>query len=297
VKSKITKILGIGLSAGLVFGLIGALFAAPVSADLMEWGIVNTPSWEDMVIVPASDILDYDIGGDGDTIYAVLEVGCDRDPTFDDGCSASDLNWHRLVKSDDGGVTWTDITANVFNAASIPDCDTEALCVLWFVSVAQDDEDWLAVVGRTEPDDEIWVVASEDGGDHFTFAGEVDDPVGHELKYVFDIDVSMEIDGIHNIAVAGRDDCGHGAIFRLKAGTWLSGSWEDTGDIADYSGWNTDVDAVIDCEFSPQFDIDDTIVCLGCDVETWRDGGFAVLQSGIWESGGSWSRLPRRQNH
>ena len=72
MKSKISKILGIGLTAGLVLGLIGAVFAAPVSADVMKWGKVSTPDMGDMVILPASDILDYDIGGDGDTIYAVL---------------------------------------------------------------------------------------------------------------------------------------------------------------------------------------------------------------------------------
>ena len=71
MKKKIHKILGIGISAGLVFGLIGAVFVAPVSADLMEWGIVNTPSWEDNVIEPGSDIYDYAVGPDGDTIVAV----------------------------------------------------------------------------------------------------------------------------------------------------------------------------------------------------------------------------------
>ena len=41
---KIAKILGIGLSAGLVFALVGAIFAGPVAADQMKWTIVNTPS-------------------------------------------------------------------------------------------------------------------------------------------------------------------------------------------------------------------------------------------------------------
>ena len=72
MRRRISKILGIGLSAGLIFTLIGAVFAGPVSADLMEWGIVNTPSWEDNVIVPGADIYDYAVGGeDGNTIYAV----------------------------------------------------------------------------------------------------------------------------------------------------------------------------------------------------------------------------------
>ena len=41
---KIAKILGIGLSAGLVFALVGAIFAGPVAADQMKWTKVNTPN-------------------------------------------------------------------------------------------------------------------------------------------------------------------------------------------------------------------------------------------------------------
>lgn len=74
MKNKIHRILRIGLTAGLLFGLVGAAFADLVAADEMKWGIVDTPSWEGLVILAASDILDYDIGGDGDPIYAVLEL-------------------------------------------------------------------------------------------------------------------------------------------------------------------------------------------------------------------------------
>ena len=41
MKNRILKILGIGLSGGLVFGLIGALFAAPVSADEISGAMVT----------------------------------------------------------------------------------------------------------------------------------------------------------------------------------------------------------------------------------------------------------------
>ena len=73
-RNSFSKILGWGLSAGIVFASIASVFAAPAIAGEMEWTMTNTPSWDDMVILPASDILDYDIGGDGDTIYAVLET-------------------------------------------------------------------------------------------------------------------------------------------------------------------------------------------------------------------------------
>jgi hypothetical protein len=301
MKNRIHKILGIGLSAGLVFALVGAIFAAPAAAGQMKWTTVNTPDWGDLVIYPGTDILDYDIGPDGDTIFAILELGClvadsPRDRSCDDSCGDV-FDDYALVKSTDGGVTWTDITCNVFNAASIPDCTTgDEFTTLSYVSVAQDDEDWLAVIGWSTAS-KIWVVASKDGGSNFAFAGEVADPTGDTLTWVFDMDVSMEVDGIHNIAVAGIDNGAHGwkgAIFRLKAGTWLTGAWEDTGAwlsggppiVTDYLGWDTNVQAVIACEFSPNFDMDDTIVCMGTDGLSILGGCNAVIQSGIWEAGG-----------
>ena len=75
----ISKMLGIGVAASTVIALAGALFtAAPVAADTTKWTTINTPSWEDGVILPANNILDYDISGeDGNTIYVIAEV--DRD--------------------------------------------------------------------------------------------------------------------------------------------------------------------------------------------------------------------------
>jgi hypothetical protein len=292
MKSRISKILGIGLSSGLVLGLIGALFAAPASADLMEWGIVNTPSWEDLVILPASDILDYDIGGDGDTIYAVLdmisactEVGWD--------IPADGWGEFALVKSTDGGITWTDITDNVTGAANLP--ASFVWIILTAVAVAPDDEAWLAVAGRGS-DGNIWVVASKDGGDNFSFTGLMNDTTdgNWEITAMCDMDVSVEVDGVHNIAVSGiASPPNAGAVYRLKAGTWLTGAWEDTSD-ANYPGWDngipTETEGVVAVAFSPNFDLDDTIVCFGIDDSLGGMNGEPYLQSGIWESsGGSWN--------
>ena len=133
MKNRISKTLGICLTVGLVLGLIGAVFAAPVAADQMKWTKVTTPDMGDMVILPSSDILDYDIGGDGDIIYAVLEVN--------EGCafpSRATLGNFALVKWDDGGVTWSDITAKVTPAANLP---AGGLSRLTHVAVAPDDAD------------------------------------------------------------------------------------------------------------------------------------------------------------
>src|SRR5512137_786289 len=87
MKSKlISKILGIGVAASTVIALGGSfLVAAPAAADTTKWSSIETPSWTDGVILPASDILDYDISGDdGNTIYVIAEVdrSCAGDNPF-----------------------------------------------------------------------------------------------------------------------------------------------------------------------------------------------------------------------
>jgi len=460
MKSKrIAKILGVGLSVGMVVALLGAIFVAPAAADEMKWTIVNTPSWEDYEIFPNSDILDYAIDGDdGETVFAVIQplvelfssgngsaawstsneqtgsysamltggaqdgganyaavvipvngtlmltdiatldytyvfehdgqpdggphmcfythdindgetgeitlysgdagpppgppatagthtnsivpatdgffwygsendsalpggplnmttlaafqadagafqdhvidriqieygwwsTGSAAEPAYvDDVVINSDMCFPieqspMLLKSDDGGVTWTNITDNVQDASGLP----EDFIALSYVDVAPDDKDWLAVVGTDDAGTPM-VVASQDGGDNFSYAGDmVDTSAGTAMAYVYDLAVSIEVDDIHNIAVAGINDeasATRGTVYRLKAGTWLTGAWEDTSyDLGWDNGTGTlDTDGVVACAFSPNFDLDDTLVFIG--VADGVGTGIAYLQSGMWE--------------
>ena len=62
-------------------------------------------------------------------------------------------------------------------------------------------------------------------------------------------------------------------------------------DTTAYDGWDeftaSPTKAVIACEFSPNFDIDDSIIVLGVDDVTIP--GIPYLQSGTWETGGKWN--------
>ena len=73
MKRKVfSKVLGWGLTTGLIFASVAAIFAAPASAGEMEWTMTNTPSWEDFEILPDSDVIDYAVGAeDGSTVFAI----------------------------------------------------------------------------------------------------------------------------------------------------------------------------------------------------------------------------------
>ncbi|MDD5511613.1 MAG: hypothetical protein PHI12_12515, partial [Dehalococcoidales bacterium] len=317
ITKPISKILGVGLAIGLTLSLGAAFITAPTArADEMEWGPVNTPSWDDMFILPSSDILDYAVGGDeGEIIYAVLELssGC-----TEVGWQNENGQWYNyaLVKSDDGGVTWNDLTENVVEASSLPDVPTigvsDDIMCLNFVALAPDDEDWVAVAGYINTGKvgrgpgTPFVVASEDGGDNFTYAHPIEDPsagtAGTAMDFMMDMAISPAVGDIHNIALAGISlegyaaPPGRGVVFRLEAGTWLTGSWVDT---RFYPGWNDSTDdiddwaiemfGVVAVDFSPNFDMDDTIVCMcvqdaGVDIPT-----CPYIQEGTWSDDIAWN--------
>ena len=67
---RIAKFLGLGLATALAFSLGAGVISTPVSAGVQEWDTITTPSWEDNVIAPGTEIFDYAVGPDGETIYA-----------------------------------------------------------------------------------------------------------------------------------------------------------------------------------------------------------------------------------
>ena len=476
---RIKGVLGIGLSAGLVFASLAAVFAAPAAAGEMEWTPTNTPSWEDFEILPDSDIIDYDIGeDDGSVVFAAMgseavlgsvtggtstwstvqahtgglmansallakttgtgsthvefapidvvtftafdtamnttpgspgfsfwywqaaagpgvqyelhfedpdsdawlevtavglqgntgsaswrheqlgkgtlagfggvgetgtsffdwgpltdldailtDVTADvavTDPgpwiltrirlelweasastTYVDDVTANGICYPlepmpMLVESDDGGITWTDITAKLQDASNLP----APFLNVTLVALAPDDSEWLAVAGYNGFGVPM-VAASKDGGSNFSYAGDiVDTGIGTAMATIYDLDVSIEMSNIHNIALAGINQLVAtpatkvGSVFRLKAGTWLTGTWIDTSDISvttDYPGWLNATPnfcvAVVAVEFSPNFDLDDSVVCLSINDDPTPNlfDGTAFIQSGIWETNGSWN--------
>jgi len=111
--------------------ILGALVVAPsVSADpgTSKWEKQGTPTDDDKVILPGSDIIDFDVtGSDGMTVYAIgtwqgQSLQClgadygydspDSEVNYLKVSGPGELydSWQvaKFWKSTDGGVTWSD---------------------------------------------------------------------------------------------------------------------------------------------------------------------------------------------
>jgi photosystem II stability/assembly factor-like uncharacterized protein len=254
--------------SGMLYGSVTSGGTPTISAD-----IICVSDWE---------VKPFNLGG------------IDVDPVFDS--YAGLFTEPRVWKSTDGGVTWDDITGTVQDAANLPGPFVDFQ--YGGTAVAPDDGDWLIVAGEIyyPPPNAYWpgmwgmpaVVASKDGASNFSYTGDmIDSGNSTMMGLIYDVAVAPETDDIHNIAVAGRDSTwGNGTVYRLKTGTWLTASWEDT---TFYDGWDEFVSnppslGAVAVEFSTNFDIDDTILCMTVDYDS-----FPYLQCGIWETGGEWN--------
>jgi len=242
-----------------------ALPKAQVGADpgTTKWTKVSTPqiNYSDWKIAQDSTINSFDMGPDGETIYAVGEVGRD-DP---------DREGIYLWKSTDSGATWSDKTAKIQVGTTKKAEGLENIFTSFdLVSVAPEDSDFVAVAGYAGSTP--MVVFSDDGGAKFYYLAGLSDKAGD----IFSMDISTESDGVHYVAV-GTD----GAVLINKVPGYTS--WVDTSNAVSYPGWVANQDAVTSVAFSPIFDDDETILAISTNaVGTW-------LQSCRWGSTKEWN--------
>ncbi len=227
------------------------------------WVSSRTPSHEDLVILPGSDIIDFAVAGTaGNTLYA---IGLWYDECLDpddyqhwaDGENVLDEQLvPRLWKSSDQGVTWTDLTSRVQEASSMP--AGEQFVFFSAIAAAPDDDDFVIIAGYDESLTTM-IVGSDDGGTTFSIIGSRVLP-----GEVLCLAVSRDSNGLREVAAGTKDLASGGRVWRFQIGLWL-GDWLDT---SDYDGWldapawtgKGDVFAITSLEFSPAFDYDHTIV-------------------------------------
>jgi len=293
------KAMYIALALALAFSL-AAVTIAPSQVNAYsetQWNKVTSPSYDDLVIQPGTDIIDFAASADGETVYAIL------DGIIDDTATGNTENGYgnEVVKSTDGGITWDDITEEV---------QEEGLWYPMMVAIAPDNADYVFVTGygdnlgtaynpvtNDDPtvDGELYmVVGSDDGGDDFSDMLFQGTPGGLLGAKILCIAVAPETGDAFNVGV-GTDG---GDVYRYKVGGTFGGSWEDT---TTYQGWDNIVaptgvqttTAVVAIDFSPYFDADDTVVVITTDTTFVTDGGgmdgATYMQSGIWGTTKAWN--------
>jgi hypothetical protein len=255
--------------------LITAAPAQKVSANpgLSEWSRVSTPSEEGWVLAPDSTIIDCAVADSGEVAYAIVYV-------YDDG--------YYLLKSTDGAATWKDITAGLeallYEGEYIIDELLQVACDAAgpdFVAVALEVYDGISAFS-------VHVYISNDGGLTFRDSGEVEDGgIVLPADGVFDLAVSPEVSGIHNIAIGGTDGT-NALLFRSEVTGDIAGAWEDA---TAYDGWNDkgettafNSSAIVDIQFSPSWNVDKTILVATATDDTVH------LQSGSWGTSPGWNK-------
>jgi len=251
------------IAAALAISLIltGAI-SQKVSADpgMSEWTRVDTPTTDDFLLTPGSDIIDYAVADGGEVAYAIVYQGMKRQ-NGDGG------PWH-LLKSEDGAATWTDITDAIEDEAG-----TVTFSLL---KVATDgvDGDFVAVA-LDIPANSVHVYISDDGGGTFEDTGAC--PFAF---MAYELEVSPEVAGERNLAIGGAA-AGSAVLRRSTATGDSASSWEDATTYG--TDWEA-AEAVVDIKFAPSWAADWTVL-----VATVY-GPVLYLQHGTWGTSEGWNK-------
>lgn len=268
-----------------------------------RWETHLAPTHEDLVILPGSDILSFDVAGaDGRTIYAIgtwnAPAGCIDNDYSDDSIAAgqSPVLW----KSSDGGATWRDLTGRVLAADALPDClgdgiEWNDMVFFTAVAAAPDDADFVIVCGYDAEGIPV-VAGSSDGGKHFRHTG-----CSQLAGEILCADVSPLTPEGRSVAVGTIDLVDGGAIWRLDPGRAWSARWEDTADLPGWAdAWlmmsgtasRQDIYAVTSVAFSPSFAADRALIAVLIAFAEEEDGdpyaGYYVA-SGCWDDTPGWN--------
>lgn len=223
----------------LLVTLLNIVVSSPVEAQVpaLKWAQVDTPGAKGGVIVRGSEVSKIAVGR-GDIIYAI------------------DSAYGRVYRSDNGGLTWSDITRGLQNAgAMLPASE---------IAVAPDRPQNVAVV----TDSGTKVYLSGDSGATWNDTGVPSlSSAGIQCITISKL-YGRGSELWQDVAIGTKDGAGNGNLYILKTpgfGGWVS------------QGLTGDVMAI---KFSPAYDVDNTIVIVFCDsTGTYLNAGMRDLPS------------------
>jgi hypothetical protein len=208
------------------------------SAAILRWAEVYTPGKRGEVIVSPSEVSRIAVGR-GDIIYAI------------------DSEYDNVYRSDNGGLTWTEITRGLQNAgAGLPARE---------IAVAPDRPQNVAVVTNNRT--KVYVSTDSGASWHDTNVTGLD--TNEEIQCITISKMYGKGSGSDlgwDIAIGTKDGTGTGNVYVLKAPGF--GGWAD-------QSLPIVVKAVMALKFSPTYDTDNTIVVV------YSNGGGTYLNAGI----------------
>jgi hypothetical protein len=275
VKTKISKILGVGLALIMVFSLAFALMPTKAQADEgnMTWVAQPLPTVAYNVLVYGSNVTEFAVANDGKTIYAINGARSMTTNPAADGMFS-------LYKSVNAGQTWVGIdTRAPANGA----CPGAVAAPLGNVAVSPTSADIVAISSRDAAGatvDTVWVSSS--GGISFAPLPTLDlDGTGATIAWgatqaIMDLKVGPDrADAIlqREYLIACSSE-GGGVVINessLKiigaAEAWgaTGTAWAYLDDSAGYTGGvaHTPTADYIACEFSPSYLGQRTVVAVG----------------------------------
>lgn len=246
------RLWGMGLLLVLLVSWLS--LAAPASADTPSWSAEPIPSTVDNVLGPAGiDVRDLAVTADGATIYAVP------------GDSISD---NIIYRSDDSGMSW--VALDVAIEADL-------------VAVAPDDANVMAIAREDAP--AVYVTTS--GGQTWRSLGTIKDEAGTAAAAIYDIAISASSNGVHYVAVAGKEVGGVANVWYCQTGS-TTPVWKETNTLPDFSSLNV-MKAVA---FSPNFLSDKVIVAIGESDNVSINFEILSLSSQKWNTSAGFTDYP-----
>jgi len=255
MKTKIARLLGVGLSIALLTSLMVAAIPAQ-GADPLIWNTEYGPSTSSTknTLLSGSDVVDIAVGADGTTIWAVT------------GTAAAGGN--RTLKSTDGGKYWVRKT---FSAVSKD-----------LVAIAPDDADIVAVVDQTTP--AVWITTN--GGTTWSQL------TGVTIGTINAITISPASAGTHYVAIGGAtggdDQINYyslgASVPAWKVATATTDSWAITSLAA-----TTNISALA---FSPNFASDKVMLAVTVTGTTQINLEIASFAFKKWNSNAGFTSYP-----